>query len=363
MKQKLRITTLLVIAGLMILSLLSFSKAQPPPMPMTIEGYVTIQNVSGTNMTAPAGLSIYLKNQNTTIPNISGSMNVTDVNGYYLLGIDSSNVPPQGTPLDVWAQGINVTRIMLNYPLYTFLVQNLTVIDTTPPAIQVVWPQPNSVINSTQPLWVNATVTDNLLVNMTSIAMTLNQTQLIPNYDNTTGLVSNQTGPPTQGFYVANLTVSDIAGNTAVQTWDFTANATGPPPPPPNIGTPYQNPPGQTVQVGVTVTVSVNITDASGITNAILSYNNESGWVNQTMSATGNLYTATIPAQQDETNVTYYIIATNSMSITSTTGQFAYETVIIPEFGSFIVLLLALVIGTTLVTVMSKTKRARKVYH
>jgi hypothetical protein len=340
---------------------------------MTIEGYVTIQNVNGANMTAPAGLSIYLKEQNTTIPNISGSINVTDSNGYYLLGIDGSNVPPQGTPLDVWVQGINVTRIMLNYPTYAFLSLNLTVIDITPPAIQIVWPQPNSVINSTQPLWVNATVTDDLLINETSIAMTLNQTQLVPNYDNTTGLVSNQTGPPTPGFYVANLTASDIAGNTAVQTWNFTATV-----PTANetsnliIGTPYQNPPGQNVAPGVTlqvnndtdVTVSANITDTISITNATLSYNNGSGWVNQTMSATGNLYAATIPGQPQGTNVTYYITATDSLNYTrSPTGQLYYPYTVIPEFGSFMVLLLVLVIGTTLVIVMSKTKRARKVYH
>jgi hypothetical protein len=230
LNKKLKIITLLVITGLMALNLVSFAKsAGPPLLPMTIQGYVTIQKGDGTNMTAP-NLTVYAKVQNTTIPNNAQTVGLTDDQGKYTLSVGSSDntVPPEGTPIDIWVQNINVTRTILHYQ--TFLPDlNLTVVDTTSPTIQVLWPTPNSIVTSSQPLWVNATVTDDLLINETSMEMTLNQTQLAWTFDNATGLLSNQTGPPTPGTYVANITVSDIAGNTAVETWSFMAkNVTAP---------------------------------------------------------------------------------------------------------------------------------------
>ena len=479
MKKPLRIATLVLITGLIALSLFSFAKsAAPPLLPMTIYGYVTIQTLSGTNMTAPANLTVYAKVQNTTLPSSAQTPGSTDDQGHYIISVGSSDntVPPEGTPIDIWVQGINVTRTILHYQTIIDETNggNLTVMDTTAPAIQVLSPQPQAYVSTTQPVWVNATVTDDLAINVTSIKMTLNQTQLAWAFNNTTGLLSNQTGPLAQGLYVANITVGDIAGNTAVQTWNFTA-APGIPPiisitspttasptytqsgkpiqvsfsytessplnwtiiisnatstvasvtnttaitngtstttvnvtinqtasdgaydlavtmyntlylsttatntsavvvdnTPPTMSTPYQDPPGQSVVANVTlnvtqgssmvnVNVSVNITDAaSGVKQAILSYNTGSGWVNLTMSPTGNLYTATIPGQPNGTMVTYYLTAIDNVLNTARTptDQLYYPYNVVPEFN-FAVLLLILAIGTTLAIVTSRTTKRK----
>lgn len=459
----------------MALSLFSLAKSQPPLPPVVIEGYVTIQTVSGTNITAPPNLTVYTKQQNTTIPNVPGS-SPTNTQGFYQISVgnSSSDVPPEGAPIDIWVQGINVTRIIFSYHNNP-VDMNLTVPDTTAPTIQVLSPQPQAYVSSTQPVWINATVTDDLAINETSITMTLNQTQLAWTFDNTTGLLSNQTGPLVQGFYVANITVSDIAGNTAVQTWNFTASPGIPPTisitsptttspvytqsgqpiqvsfgyteasplnwtitisnatstiasvtnttaitngtstmtvsvpisptasdgaydlavtmyntlylsttatntsavvvdnTPPTMSTPYQDPPGQSVVANVTlnvtqgssmvnVNVSVNITDAaSGVKQAILSYNTGSGWVNLTMSPTGNLYTATIPGQPNGTMVTYYMTAIDNVlnaARTPTDQLYYYPYNVVPEFN-FAVLLLILAIGTTLAIVTSRTTKRK----
>jgi hypothetical protein len=58
--------------------------------------------------------------------------------------------------------------------------------------------------------------------------MTLNQTQVTWAFNSTTGLLSSE-NTLTPGLYVANVTVSNIAGYTAVQTWDFIASPGVPP--------------------------------------------------------------------------------------------------------------------------------------
>jgi hypothetical protein len=479
LKKPLKIATLVLITGLIALSLFSLAKsAAPPLLPMTIYGYVTIRTLSGTNMTAPDSLSVYAKMQNTTLPSSAQTPGSTDAQGHYIISVGSSDntVPPEGTPIDMWVQGINVTRIILHYQTIIDETNggNLTVMDTTAPTIQVLSPQPQSYVSTTQPVWVNATVTDDLAINVTSIKMTLNQTQLAWTFNNTTGLLSNQTGPLAQGLYVANITVSDIAGNTTVQTWNFTASPGVPPTisitspttaspvytqsgkpiqvsfsyteasplnwtiiisnatytaasvtnstaitngtgattvsvpinqtasdgaydlavtmyntlylsttatnssavvvdnTPPTIDNPYQDPPGQSVVANVTlnvtqgssmvnVNVSVNITDAaSGVKQAILSYNTGSGWVNLTMSPTGNLYTATIPGQPNGTVVNYYITAIDNVLNTARTptDQLYYPYNVVPEFN-FAVLLLILAIGTTLAIVTSRTTKRK----
>jgi hypothetical protein len=110
------------------------------------------------------------------------------------------------------------------------------------------------------------------------------------------------------------------------------------------------------------VTVSANVTDVSGVTNVTLFYNNGSGWVNETMTlSTGNLYTATIPGQLLGTSVNYYITATNSLNGTTRTpgDQLYYPITVVPEFGSFAMLLLILAVATTLATVTSRTTKRK----
>jgi hypothetical protein len=184
--------------------------------------------MSGANITAPAGLTVYTKQQNTTIPNDAGST-PTNAQGFYqiLVGNGNDTIPAEGSQADIWVQGINVTRITFSYhnnPVYL----NLTVVETTAPTIQVISPLPGTYVSSTGPVWVNATLTDNLAIDPTSIKMTLNQTQVTWAFNSTTGLLSSE-NTLTPGLYVANVTVSNIAGYTAVQTWNFIASPGVPP--------------------------------------------------------------------------------------------------------------------------------------
>jgi hypothetical protein len=324
MNKKLRITTLFLIIGLIVLSSFSLAKSQPPLPPLVIEGYVTIQTVSGTNITAPAGLTVYTKQQNTTIPNNKGS-SPTDAQGFYQISVGNGNntVPAEGASIDIWVQGTNVTRIKFSYHSNP-LDMNLTVIDTTPPAIQVVWPLPGSIVPSSQPLWVNATVTDDLLINETSIAMTLNQTQLTWTYNNATGLLSSQTGPPTPGFYVANITVSDIAGNTANKTWNFTAGNITPPTvtiTSPTTANPVYTQSGKPVQVTFTYTEPNPLNWTITISNAAHTVPS----VSNTTAITPGTSTATVAVPIDSTapEGTYNVAVTmyNIYSLSTTTTQ------------------------------------------
>lgn len=295
MNKKLRITTLLIITGLIMLGLMSFARSQPP-LPITIFGYVTIQTLGGTNMTAP-NLTVYATYTNgTAIPSNEQNPGLTDVNGSYILavGMRGDNVPPQGTPIDIWVQNISVTSIIADYH-NTPLTLNLTVVDTTPPVIQVVWPPANGIVPASQPLWVNATVTDNLVINATSILMALNQTQLVPNYDNTTGLVSNLTGSPTPGSYVANVTVSDIVGNTATKTWNFATGNVSPPTvaiTSPTTANPAYTQSGKSVQVTFTYTEASPLNWTITISNAghtVPSVSNTTSITPGTSTATANV--------------------------------------------------------------------------
>ena len=123
------VITLLVMAPIAPILGVMCASATIPPIPMTVEGYVFIRNVvTGENLTAPAGLKIYAKVGTEVIRPVEGSQDITDQTGYYIIGISG---PPDGTPVDLWVQNVNVTRITLRY--YTALELNLTVIDTVPP--------------------------------------------------------------------------------------------------------------------------------------------------------------------------------------------------------------------------------------
>ena len=222
MKEAQKITTLILITWLATINFTLPAKSeQLPLLPMTISGYVILQAADGTNTTAPEGLYVYAK-ENTTIINALDTW-TTNASGYYTIGASAS---AEGTPIDMWVQNINVTRI--TFHAGTFLELNLTVTDTIPPTIQILSPQPQEIVKPNQPVWINATLTDNLRINITTIKMTLNQTQLMPTFDPATGLLSYQTGPLIIGLYIANITVKDIAANTGVATWNFTAAIAAP---------------------------------------------------------------------------------------------------------------------------------------
>jgi hypothetical protein len=285
---------------------------QLPPLPMTVEGYVFIQKTSGQNITAPQGLYVYAKNDSNII-----SSTTTESNGHY--GIPVSG-PDEGTPIDMWVQTINVTRIILHYWNITEL--NMTVIDTTPPSIQIISPLQNVTVG--QPTWINATLTDNLAIDATTIKMTLNGTALSPTYDPATGLLSCQTSSLTGGLYVANISAADIAGNTATKTWNFTA--VSPAPPTITIISPTTASPIYT-QSGKAIQVTVNYTELNPLNGTIKVYNETNTILetfNQTAITPGTNITLTInitmPTASDgkySINVTLY----NTYNLSTTATQ------------------------------------------
>jgi len=252
--KKLKTTMAFLIIELLILLFTSNAICpEIPPLPMTVRGYVFINTVEGVNITAPAGLEIFVKVGTEVIQAVEGSQNITDEYGYYCIGISG---PEEGTPVDLWVENVNVTRITLQY--YTVVELNLTVVDEEAPVINNLYPEPQSLIQANQPTWINATITDNLAINVSTIKMTLNGTELTPTYETETGLFYYMTEPLAEGLYIVNITAKDLAGNVATETWNFTASAEITPPTIEIISPTTENPiytqSGRTIQITVKYT-------------------------------------------------------------------------------------------------------------
>jgi hypothetical protein len=111
MKEVLKILTLILTAWLIAASFASFTmkaESQVPTIPMTIEGYVHIQRIDGTQRTVPAGFAVYAK-EGTTVINVDDPQRrwITNSSGYYRLGASAS---ADNVPIDLWVKNINVTR-------------------------------------------------------------------------------------------------------------------------------------------------------------------------------------------------------------------------------------------------------------
>jgi parallel beta-helix repeat protein len=124
-----------------------------------------------------------------------------------------------------------------------------------------------------------------------------------------------------------------------------------------------QIPNGTGVTPADEVRVNATVTDAtSGVKKVILNYaTNNTPFVSINMTKlVGDIYNATIPAFPLGTNVTYLIMAEdmNNNAITTEQLGFTYQYQVIPEFSSF--LILALFVIMTLISVIACRKaRAR----
>lgn len=228
MEKPLKLATIFLTALLAAPLFISLAKSQVPTIPMTIDGYVLVCRVDGTNKTVPAGFAVYAK-EGTTVINVQDPQNrwITDSNGYFMLGASASS---DGVPIDLWVENINVTRITFHQG--AFLTLNLTVIDASQPTIEIISPTPNETLPPNQPAWINATLTDNFALNPATITLKLNETALTPVYNLETNLLYCQTSPLTPGYYIISLSVEDLAGNLAMETWSFKVAEEFPPEPP-----------------------------------------------------------------------------------------------------------------------------------
>lgn len=220
MKPAMTALTALLVATLFI----SVAKSQVPPIPMTIDGYVLVRRVDGTNKTVPAGFAVYAK-EGTTVINVQDPQNrwITDSNGYFLLGASASS---DGVPIDLWVENINVTRIIFHQG--TFLTLNLTVIDTTPPAISNPYQNPPG--QTVQPgETVEIEVGFNITVKVSATDFCIEKVSLYYNVSATEWREIQMT-PTASGEYAATIPSSsyppcttiqyyikavDLAGNTA----------------------------------------------------------------------------------------------------------------------------------------------------
>jgi hypothetical protein len=214
---KMKRTLLILVLAILVIGFTPLAvRSSPPPIPMTVYGTVFIQRPGGL-ATAPGGLYVYAEFSNTT--KISNA--TTDSDGSYALAVTG---PPDGTSFDVWVQSVNITRLTLQY--YGVLPLNLTVTDVEPPTITPISPTSGATVTS--PVWINATLSDNLALDTTTLTLALNTTIITPTYNPATGLLYYQTGTLTSGLYTINITVMDLAQNLATRTWNFTIASTLP---------------------------------------------------------------------------------------------------------------------------------------
>jgi len=190
---------------------------QPDPT-MILYGYVFIRTVTGQNITAPEGLNIYARIDNQTLAN-----STTATEGRYVLLVTDQE---DGTFLDIWVQDVKTANITFRSWDVTWL--NLTVVDTSAPRIYPLYPVPGSTIigNSIQ---INASTYDNLVIKQSAVSMMLNETEVTAIYDPEKRLITSEEENVDQGFYLVNLTVSDLSGNIAHETWNFTLVQPTPP--------------------------------------------------------------------------------------------------------------------------------------
>jgi len=125
---------------------------------------------------------------------------------------------------------------------------------------------------------------------------------------------------------------------------------------PPDIGTPTREPSGD-VEEEQPVNILVNVTDMeSGVQNVTLSYSTDGGenWTNVTMEkTTGNTYQGQIPGLPMGTHVQYQITAYDKIgnpAVEDKAGSY-YVYTVIPEFPSFIVLPLFMLLALIAVAV------------
>lgn len=102
------------------------------------------------------------------------------------------------------------------------------IIDYTPPVKTIVSPVPSSYLNYSS-FWINETLTDATSgINATSVTMTLNGTPVSWSYHETTGLLSYHAIGLADGNYTVIVTVQDLAGNLATNSWWFIVDTTPP---------------------------------------------------------------------------------------------------------------------------------------
>lgn len=210
MTRKFQFLVLIVFIVLLLSSSQNYARSLQPEPAMTLYGYVFIRTVTDQNITAPEGLRIYAKVDNETLSN-----STTATEGRYVLLITDQE---DGTFVDIWVQDVKVANITFRSWNVTWL--NLTAVDMLAPRINPLYPITGAILlgNSIQ---INASIYDNLAINQSAVSMMLNHTKVTSTYYPEKGLVTYEAENVDQGFYVINVTVSDLSENIAYEIWNF----------------------------------------------------------------------------------------------------------------------------------------------
>lgn len=133
--------------------------------------------------------------------------------------------------------------------------------DNTPPVETIVSPLLGSYLNYST-VWINETLTDaTSSINLTTIITSLNGVPVSYDYDIATGLLSYHAVGLADGNYTVAVTVEDLAGNMATNSWWFVVDVT---PPVKNVVSPT---PGSYLNVS-TVWINETLTDDTSGINA-----------------------------------------------------------------------------------------------
>lgn len=181
------------------------------PLPMTVYGHVYVDGTS-----AGAGLNVYAKHGTDIV-----TQDTTDSESYYMLSISPTSGLDDGTPIDLWVEEHNVTRITLAY--WGILEVDLTISAVTPPENEPPVADPNGPY----------TGTEGQQVTFDGSAST-DPDGTIVSYDWDFGDLSTGTGVnpshtyAQNGTYTVTLTVTDDDGATDTDTTTATIADTEP---------------------------------------------------------------------------------------------------------------------------------------
>ncbi|HEC94812.1 MAG TPA: PGF-pre-PGF domain-containing protein [Thermoplasmatales archaeon] len=229
------------------------------------------------------------------------------------------------------------------YPNIALPVNDTIILDTTPPTITIVTPENGSSTTTHTNLTIRANLYDATSgVNTSSVTIIFNGTD--KTMDNNTiinpNLVMYQAPSLTDGTYNVSIIVKDMAGNIAYKNWSFTVTTeeeetgeeteggtTGQPTTQPVVDNPpvisnVQHSP-TTVTDADMVTITATVTDDNAIKTVTLFWNNSMD-SKEMSKQTGDVYSATIGPFPGGTKVTYYIMATDSSSQTTTSSTYSF---------------------------------------
>ena len=224
-----------------------------------------------------------------------------------------------------------------SYPnINSSAINDNVTLDTAAPTISAVSPTSSTTTTTNLNVW--ASLSDSGSgVNTSTITMVIDSSSII-NITTTSSDVFYVMLTASVGTHTVNVTATDYAGYTGYCNWSFTVSTSGETPPPggttPPPGTTVDNPPTidnssiyhqpTTVTSADEVTVYGKVTDDKSLIRVTVFWNDGTSHSKEMTLSSGTTYHANIGSFNEGVTVSYYIIALDnaSQSSTSTTKSF-----------------------------------------